>query len=419
MALNIPNIEAPGIESDYSKALRSANSLQSEMLQRKMLELKNKYYGPKQEADIAHQNLINKYYGPNIESEMGLRNAQAGHYPYLNRLTSAQAAEKEVETPFIPIKYGIQQMNALIRQKEHSNSVNNSFRSWTQTPEGQQIVKNRPDIARAILQSMESQAGLTGGNAINNAPMQMGNQSQQPTQPTQMGQPAQGAAPSPEHQPAAQYATNNPLPQNATESQLIKDIQQGAADAYERTNLPADTKKRLMAGERFKSSVPSVLKNFKLASVYFSPKGQAKLKADEARALKDKRVTPELQAYRKFEQGLEQLKVQGAFLEGVPADQISRAAYAKVYDISKFFNNPTDAYDSLKYAINLARMADQANTTPLSEVRSGRNPNDQVIESLMNEGEQQSNQQSSANTKPKKTIKVVRDKNGNLVRSNS
>lgn len=433
MALNIPNVAPPEVESLYSQALRKANSLQYEQLQKRMQELQNQYYGPRQQAEIAHQNLVNQYYGPDMESLMGqrraqtneinsllpgrvtelnqknqmyipdmqsqvaLRNAQTGNYPYINRLTAAQAAEKEAEIPYIPDKYSIQQTNSITRQRELSNSINNSFRAWIQTPEGQQIVKNRPDIARSILRTMENQAGVADGNAMNNSPMQKESDSQQRNYV---------------ERPAQQYIMNKPLPVNASEDQLIKDIQRGAADAYDKANLPADTKKRLYAGERFKSSVPSVIDNFKLASIYFSPSGQAKLKKDEAKAFKDKRVPAELQAYRKFEQGLEQLKVQGAFLEGVPADQISREAYAKVYNISRFFNNPTDAMDSLKYAIDLALAADEANTRSLSEIRSGKTHNNESIKTSMNNI-------SNPEGKNNKAIKVVWGKNKNLVRSAS
>lgn len=358
MALPLPKVVAD-VEAGgpYVTAMRGRNALQELMLMNQAKQIENQFAPEKnrlanenQFLKNFHQGKVNEWYDPNIKSEINLRNQQSQHIPFQNELLSAQAANTRSENQFMPLKYQISNRNSLTNQDKVGQSQQNAFRNWIKTPEGQQIVKNRPDIANAILRSVEKGASSIVGNE---SPL---NYAQNNNIENRVNE----------------NISSNSLPKDSSRMDLIKDIQRGAADAYEKINLPADTKKRLYAGARFKSSVPSVMENAQLASVYFGPEGQVRLKKDQARAGIDKRVSPNLQAYRKFHQGLEQLKVQGAFLEGVPADQISRKAYSQVYDISNFFTNPTDAMDQLKYAIDLAMMADEANTSSLSEVKNSK-----------------------------------------------
>ena len=409
MALNIPNI-APQPIGGYTNA--SMNAVSQAALENRKRELENQYYGPNIESEMGYrnalaqgQNIENQYMPEKLKLANAYQNLINSFYPEKTRaeigLNTATADEKRALIPYIPTKYANETRNSLTSLGKLNATTSNIFRLWSQTPEGQQIIKNRPDIANAVLQNIEQQASLSTGNPINNPPEQ-----------SLMNPVKQSVSPSEGIVPAVK---------NDARDQLIKNIQQGASDSYERTNLPADTKKRLYAGGRYKTTVPSVLENFDKAKVYFSPKGQVRLKADEIRAASDKRVPESLQAYRQFKQGLDQLKVQGAFLEGVPADQISRAAYAGIYDISKFFNNPTDAMESLKYAINLALMADKSNQSSLSDIK-GENPNDQTISDLMsgNNITPPEKTASSGATSDNKVIKVVFAKDGKtLVRSDS
>jgi len=414
MAVDIPNIAAPSAQGDFIESWRSQNMLKKEMLEARMKQLENQYYPKKTESEIAHRQALtdeinkllpgrvtelnqkNKYFPQTTETTNAFHQAQTNQINQMlpeklrelilqnelykpiklseNAARNAIAAKNQAEADFAPTKYNIAQQNANARTQGAQNSASNAFRLWAQTPEGQQIIIKNPDMAKAVYNAFQQQAA-------NYLP------------PKEL----------------------KPLPEDATEKDIIKDIQKGAADNYEKTNLPADTKKRLYSGERFKVTVPSVLENFQKASVYFGPQGRAKLVKDQKNALSSGRRSPELQAYYNFEQGLEQLKVQGAFLEGVPADIPSRTAYAKIYDINKFFNNPTDAMGQLQYAIKLALMADKANQSSLSEIKAG-NTNDKKIEELMTQGLETSK---TNNTAPSngKTIKVIRGKNGKLVRS--
>jgi len=383
------NIPMPEYQNFYDQILSRRKS-QNELSRQ---ELENKYYSPNIESEMANRNALtrgydiankyspdrlrlanehatleNQYYVPNIKSEMDLRNATA--------------QEKRAEIPYIPTKYAIQGKNVSLRERELNDKVQDRFKAWSQTPQGQQIIANRPDMAETVLNLMENQARtLNNGNPLTSFPSENYSANSLNTIPSTQSGNGNPISQVPSQQNILTNSRGKEIPApplGAPRKQLIKDIQKGSADSYAMKYLPADTKKRLFAGARFKSTVPSVLQNFNQAKYYFSPEGKIQLGKDEIAAATNKRVPPQLQAYRKFVQGLEQLKVQGAFLEGVPADQESRRNYAKVYDIDKFFNNPIDAYDSLNYAINLANMADEANQQSISEVQNREAANGNV-----------------------------------------
>lgn len=401
MALPLPKVVADTLPGGIGTLF---NNMREQELKNQLQKLQNQYYAPSIESEIANrnaltqeQNIQNQYAPERLRLANELATMQNKYFiPTKESALASQAAQTAKtleENKFIPTKYSIQQMNAQIRARELNNQVNNSFRLWSQTPEGQKIISNSPSVANAILQNMRSQAQIMMNNSMNNIPQIPSENAMTNNIPSNIiNIPKTSNIPVninnvpkniyPEQKPASIVQNENPLPPDASNEDLIKDIQQGARDAYAKTNYPADTKKRLYAGARFKTTVPSILQNFELAKIYFSPKGQVQLKKDEFRAMTEKRVPPALQAYRMFKQGLEQAKVQGAFLEGVPADQMSREAYGQVYNISKFFNNPDDAFESLKYAINLALMADESNRQSLSEI-SNPNQQDKQIKNVM------------------------------------
>lgn len=329
------------------------------------------------------QELFNKYYAPEKESQINLRGAQTNK---LNVMTPLEAKQRELENQYIPTKYENQTRNSLTNQGRLQNSVNNTFKDWVKSPEGQKIISgpNGKEFAQAVYESMQNSAiQASQGNGINNIP-----RNENPTNPIAPNFNAP-QAPSPVGSFNAMGNQNQPrgfTPQQSNE-QIIKDIQDAAEDKYFRQNYPAEIQKRLFAGKRFKSAIPQVLNNFKEASFYFSPKGQKQLAIDEKQALTSNKVPKRLQAYRKFEQGIEQLKVQGAFLEGVPADQISRSAYAKIFNNPRFFNNPKDARNLVNNAIRLGLLSDEANKTRPNQLLKTTSQ-DVDIENLMNESEQ-------------------------------
>lgn len=299
----------------------------------KKAQLANQYSEQINPLNVEKQQLENQFYTPKTQADILYKQSQ-------NALANQNLQLN-------PMKFALDQKNALLRQQEINQSANNSFRQWASTPEGQQIITNDPNIAKTVYQSMINDA---------NKVIQSGGSNENYSVPQQ---------------------------NTATQDKMVKAIQEGSEDAYVRTNYPSDIKKRLYAGDRYKATVPQVLENFSKAKVYFSPGGVIQLKKDEASATKDKRVSPSLQAYRKFKQGIEQLNVQGAFLEGVPADQISRGAYNKIYDIDMFLNNPEDAEDTLHNAIQLGLTADEANRSrPGSLIHPGSK--DEKIKTMMN-----------------------------------
>lgn len=285
------------------------------------------------------------------------RQSEAARAPYYGRMAEAETKKAEAEpeeilaralqarteAKYTPTKYKIEQMNAETRRGELGARTSNSFRQWSQTPEGQKIIQNDPEMAKAIYNAIQTSAAGYGYKP-----------------------PSEANTPE-EHAVAQTVKDQN---QKVTPKDMVKQIQTAAQDQYEKQNLPADTKKRLYAGHRFKATIPMVKDNLRKASVYFSPQGQIKLKEDQTKAAAEKRVPPELQAYRNLMQDLEQMSLLGANLEGVPADQLSRGAYHKIWDAPTFFNSPQDAEQYIDHAINLGLVADSANRSTLSEITS-------------------------------------------------
>lgn len=308
-------------------------------------------------AKAVQQEERNPFEARDIQSEIGLRGAQSN-------LANTEAR-------FMPTKYDIERMNATTRQNELSSSKANQLRYWAQTPEGQAAISKDPRLAESIYKAIQQSASQYGyqqptdqgvntdmGTDINNPPMSGSGQSQMPSA-------TQGQMPN-----APQQNTQQP---NQTVPEIVKSIQVGARDAYAKKNIPADVQKRLFAGERFKATIPVLKSNFELAKDYFSPQGKIQLELDERSP--NAGNNPRLLAYRQFRQAIEQINVQGAMLEGVPADQISRGAYNKIFDIPMFFNSPEAAQQILDNGLNLALLGDQANRQSLGQITNGQSEN--------------------------------------------
>jgi hypothetical protein len=337
-------------------------------------------------------------------------------------LTRADTEFKRKETGLMPTRYEIEKMNALSRQKQNLNSQMNNFRQWTQTPQGQRIVMDDPNLAAAIYRQMQASSGIED-NGSQQSPsfrpntnltsaleaqqkMQGGEQQDNPfiaykdagkatgqngltipTDPAALAALSKGLSQNSLGKGFSTDPTNPEILENkpslhGNQKDIIKDIQEGAADAYANSKWPADVRKRLYAGNRYKSTVPIVMQNFESAMPYFSSSGKLQLERDEKQAALTHYVPPSLQAYRNFKQGLEQLAVQGAFLEGVPADQESRKSYGQLYDISMFFNNPQGAKESLQNAINISLAADESNRANPSSLLSD-SPRDTALKKAL------------------------------------
>ena len=70
MALNIPNIAAPDIESDFSQALRKANSLQNEQIEKRMNQIKAQYLPLNSQAEAASKLAYSQLMGPQFLSKL-------------------------------------------------------------------------------------------------------------------------------------------------------------------------------------------------------------------------------------------------------------------------------------------------------------------------------------------------------------
>jgi hypothetical protein len=313
--------------------------------------------------------------------------------PYASDMSQAELLAKQLSNQYAPMKYGTASMNAQSKAAQVAIQNANSYRQYAGTPQGQKLLQADPGFRDAYQTAMRNEAAMISGGF--NPAMPGGSPSGQldqtaalaqqlPTQQLAMApvqqQPAiQNGAPQSGNVPGTLSAPSdyNQLPLNPDQTNKLKAlmgglsnsqqskndqaIQEGTQDSYIVKNYPKDTQKRLQAGERYQQTAQQVMQDFDNgASSYFSPQGQAQLKIDQASAAKG-HVPENLQSYRNFVQGIEQLKVQGAMLEGVPADQISRSQYAKVFDLSKFANTSDGARNQLVNGINLGLKADEAN----------------------------------------------------------
>ena len=393
--LNVP-LAAPTRENtgpfDLGETIFKAMQARNQAAQARKQELENPFVTRIQQ-ELLKKNQIENQYAPRMnEADIGFKNANAGH------LTA--------ETKWMPTKYDIERMNAETARGKYAVGINNTLLKWTQTPEGEKALQGDPALAKSVLQAIRQSASSFGyQNDQGSSQQPVIQQGNQPSvnQPNPRGpmdttglkrndlvqianadqakydqqnniKPYQSIP-----EKAAEQQTQQDYGKKKTEDELVREIQRGAADHYEKMNLPADIKKRLYAGDRFKATTPLVLKDFQLARNYFSPAGYEQYLKDEAKTWPAGKVPVQLQAMRRFKQGLEQLKVQGAMLEGVPADKKSRADYAAIYDLPRFLNSPEDAQNLLNNAINLGLIADKANKSSLSELMQQDN---QTAESL-------------------------------------
>jgi len=162
MTFNIPLPNAPA--GSFMEGMKQTNELSKQMLENRMKQLQNQYYGSDIESQINNRNaltqgqnitnkylpeklqlgnenqkLVNKYYVPNIESEINSRNAQTGAIPSQNALREAQlqkinymlqhpglmggSAAKDIQSL---IDLGVINKDSLQQQNSPQNTMNNS-----------------------------------------------------------------------------------------------------------------------------------------------------------------------------------------------------------------------------------------------------------------------------------------------------
>lgn len=153
---------------------------------------------------------------------------------------------------------------------------------------------------------------------------------------------------------------------DAQQQGLIQASQDTAAgNAFKKTNS-ADVVKRTPAGARFDTSYKTAQYWLdKGADQYFGVKGQSQLLKDILSSTVTGKTPDSLISWNNFKSALENMNVQGAFLEGVPADQISRGQYSKIFNINNISNNPQSARKLLENAYNLGLSASKVNISPL------------------------------------------------------
>lgn len=362
---------APGLAGSYNSAL--TNSMARYLAEQQARHAKASAIGQEEEnpfvaaikkAALQKQQLENKWYEPNTQSQIALRGAQ-GNLANLN-------------AQYTPTKYDIMKRNVEAREKELAPRQSNAFRLWAQTPEGQAAISQDPNLAKSVYSAMQQNAqnyGYPGGDNQQNV-QQQDERAPQAHIIKGIKRPHLSAEDEQTEGllsiPASAFGGNDE--QQAVEDrdksrkEMVRNIQKAAADSLAKTNLPPDSKKRLVAGNRFKSTIPLIQKNFEIIKPYMNPQGWIKLKEMAKEPLWNQKTNPTFVAYKEFKQDIEQLNLQGAFLEGVPADQISRGEYKKIWDFPEFFNTPEGAEQMLNHGITLGLTADEANKASLSEL---------------------------------------------------
>lgn len=74
--------------------------------------------------------------------------------------TQSQTALNQATLPYMGMKFTAPYISAMAQLQKAGISNANSFRQWTQTPQGATFVNNNPDMAKAIMSSMTNEASM-------------------------------------------------------------------------------------------------------------------------------------------------------------------------------------------------------------------------------------------------------------------
>lgn len=356
--------------------------------------------------------------GTNVVGQSLQNQLMAAQAPYAGQMAQAQLANTQSQAPYMQSQTALNQaylpyagykflgpmMGAMMQAQRNAIQSANMMRAYVQTPDGQNRLANDPTFHQQYIDTMNNAARFSSMGTGFNMPMpgmpgQPNNTNQQPTwmpspqmpsgssaqpnnqQPNGSVNPAGVPSAAPNYQtlpitPAQiqklqqlqkQGQPLNSQQQNAVNMQTGQQVAQNQSTLQ---NLTKDQEKRLSAGQRFNTTSQQLIKDFDNGGgSYFSPQGQAQLRIDQLTAAKTGKIPPNLQAYRNLMQDIQQANLQGAMLEGVPSDQISRGDYNEMFEPSKLANTPAGARAQLVNTVNLGLKADNANKMTMGQVK--------------------------------------------------
>jgi hypothetical protein len=237
-----------------------------------------------------------------LRAQPNLINAQANEANAKVPLYGAQTNLANAEVPYVGMKYAAPYLSAQANLLKAGTGVSNSFRNWSQTPEGSALIQSNPGLAQAVFSAMSGQSGLlNSGMAGGGVPPSLQNLlsssgsggAQQPQLPsiTLPGTAPAGAAGAASGQPAANM--NASMPNN------ISAVQSASQDTY--------AKKVETANQRNQQLYASILDNLfqgaqplmNSVTGYAGLPGRAKLQQDRVQASFGK-TSPDYQNYLNF-----------------------------------------------------------------------------------------------------------------------
>jgi len=222
-----------------------------------------------------------------LRAQPNLINAQANEANAKVPLYGAQTNLTNAEVPYVGLKYTAPFLSAQANLLKAGTGVSNSFRNWSQTPEGSALIQSNPGLAQAVFSSMSGQSGLLNsgiaGGGVSPSMQNLLSATGSPGAPQQQlpsitlpGTTPAAPAGAASGQPAANM--NAPIPDN------ISAVQNASQDTY--------AKKVLTANQRNQQLYASILDNLfqgaqpLMDSVtgYAGLAGRAKLQQDRVQA---------------------------------------------------------------------------------------------------------------------------------------
>lgn len=167
-------------------------------------------------------------------------------------------------------------------------------------------------------------------------------------------------------------------PNPGNNSNPVNVAQNAYASQYATKNVPKSVQNLEYAGARANPSLQNAMQLLDQvdpntgeqigASRYLGPTGQLKLLKDQEEAHRTGITPPSLQNWENFDAAIENAQVQAAQLEKVPADQLSRTQFGKIFEVNPIMDTPALLKSRLQNAAKMMANAEKVNASDINAV---------------------------------------------------
>lgn len=145
-----------GIAASFREGINAANDYYKGRMTKNELDFQPENLRLNQEmlrANTGMAGINEKFLPSNLMADLNYKKAQT---PFVN----SQTALNEASLPYVKYKFLSPYLTAQARIQNANSSTSNAFKSWSQTPEGAEIIKNNPAIASSIEKFMNYQSAI-------------------------------------------------------------------------------------------------------------------------------------------------------------------------------------------------------------------------------------------------------------------